>query len=210
MQVEKAFDAIASEWNERHSDARAWLPLFLKSFKKSDVVLDAGCGNANNAIAIAPLVKKIYAIDVSREMLAFARRNVRKNKLTKKISIKRTSVLSLPFKNGFFDAAAYFAVVHHFQKKSERSLAFSEMNRVLKNGGLALVTIWNKASGNRSIAFVAKNNRVPRLHHFYSEREITFLAKKSGFSVVSLFYEKSGKAVAKEKGKNLCLVLRKR
>ncbi|MFH0836133.1 MAG: hypothetical protein V1834_03150, partial [Candidatus Micrarchaeota archaeon] len=52
--------------------------------------------------------------------------------------------------------------------------------------------------------------KIPRMHHFYSEREIVSLAKKSGFNLVSLFYEKNGKRVSKEKGKNLCLFLRKK
>jgi len=217
--VEKTFDEIAGEWNERHAEARAWLPLFLKYFKKTDVVLDAGCGNANNSIAIAPLVKKIYAIDVSRNMLKFARKNVRNNKLNRKISLKRASVLSLPFKNSFFDVCAYFAVVHHFQRAADRKKVFREMNRVLKSGGRAFVTVWNKinakalarpANRNMFVNFTKKTGeQVPRMHHFYAEREIISLAEKSGFAVLKLFFEKSGKRVAKAKGKNLCLVLRK-
>ncbi|MFH0922842.1 MAG: class I SAM-dependent methyltransferase, partial [Candidatus Micrarchaeota archaeon] len=157
MQVEKAFDEIASEWNERHADARAWIPLFLKNFKKTDVVLDAGCGNANNAIAIALLVKKICAIDVSRQMLKFARKNVKAAGLNKKISIKRASALSLPFRDSFFDVAAYFAVVHHFQRAADRKKVFSEMSRVLKRGGFALVTVWNKLAKAENLCSSNRN-----------------------------------------------------
>ncbi|MFH1056668.1 MAG: class I SAM-dependent methyltransferase [Candidatus Micrarchaeota archaeon] len=214
-----AFNVIAEEWNEKHSKARAWVPLFEKFLKKTDVLLDAGCGNGVNSIALAPFVNKICAFDASPKMVFYARKNVRQAGLGKKISVKKASIFKIPFKNSFFDVVAYFAVVHHFAKPAEWKKVFSEMNRVLKKGGLAFVTVWNKfnakelerlAHRNMLVSFVKKTGeKIPRMHYFFTERELVALVEANGFAVKEKFYEKSGKRVAREKAKNLCLVLRK-
>ena len=217
--VVRAFDTIAEEWNEKHSQRRAWVPLFERFLGENDVLLDAGCGNGINSIALAPFVKKVFAFDASPKMVSYAKKNVSQAGLGKKITVRKASVLNVPYKNSFFNAAAYFAVVHHFFKPNEWAKIFSEMNRVLKKGGLAFVTVWNKFNAaemerlghrNMMVNFVKKTGeKVPRMHHFFTEEELVELAKKHGFEINEKFYEKSGKRVAKEKGKNLCLVLEK-
>ena len=219
ISVVKAFDSIAGEWNEKHPAPRAWVPLFKTFLKKKGVLLDAGCGNGVNSIAFAPLVEKIYAIDASRRMVEFARVNVSSNGLNDKIIVKKASILSLPFNDSFFDAVAYFAVIHHFAKPREWRKIFSEMRRVLKRGGLAFVTAWNKLKAEQMEAHAQKTmfvhftkktgERVPRLHYFFGELELARLAEENGFRVKSVFYERGGKKSDRAKGKNLCLVLRK-
>jgi ubiquinone/menaquinone biosynthesis C-methylase UbiE len=219
ISVVQAFDTIAEEWNEKHPQRRAWVPLFERFLKKTDVLLDAGCGNGINSIALAPFVKKICAFDASPKMVFYAKKNVTQAGLCKKINVKKASVFRLPYKPSFFDVVAYFAVVHHFAKPKEWKKVFSEMNRVLKKGGLAFVTVWNKfkaqelerlAHRNMMVHFVKKTGeRIPRMHYFFTEEELVELAEKHGFKVKEKFYEKSGKKVAKEKAKNLCLVLQK-
>ena len=111
---------------------------------------------------------------------------------------------------------AYFAVIHHFAKPNEWKKIFSEMRRVLKPKGLAFVTVWNKLKGLETepkvvfLGFPKKNGeRVPRMHYFFEEGQLTCLAEESGFIVEEVFYERNGEKTTKGKGRNLCLVLSK-
>ena len=204
--VSKAFDAIAEEWNAKYSKPRSWVRLFEKHLKKTDIVLDAGCGNAVNAIALANRVKKIYAIDDSGKMVGIAKENVAKAGLENKIMVEKASVLKLPF-----DVVMYFAVVHHFAKPSEWNKIFSEMRRVLKPNGLVFITVWQKRglNGKVLVSFPKKTGeRVKRLYYFFEEEGVKRLSEESRFKVKEMFYEKKGMRAAKEPGDNLCLVLR--
>lgn len=217
--VVEVFDLIAGDWNEKHHKARAWVALFKKFLEETDVVLDAGCGNGINSIELAPLVKKIYAIDASPRMVSFAKENVAKASLNEKVEVSEASVLSLPFEDSQFDVAAYFAVVHHFDKPAEWKKLFSEANRVLKKNGLAFVTVWNKVNADERMKLATKSmfinfkkktgEELPRLYYLFDRSEIEKLAEDSGFAVEEVFFEESGKMVSEEKCKNLCMVLKK-
>ncbi len=56
------------------------------NLKRTDVVLDIGCGTGRFTIPIAKRVKTVYGIDVSKEMLKFAKRESEKEGL-KNISL---------------------------------------------------------------------------------------------------------------------------
>jgi alkylated DNA repair protein alkB family protein 8 len=50
--------------------------------------------------------------------------------------------MTLPFRNGSFDAALSIAVIHHFSNKARREQAVRETLRVLRKGGKALIYAW--------------------------------------------------------------------
>jgi ubiquinone/menaquinone biosynthesis C-methylase UbiE len=172
---------------------------------KNAVVLDAGCGNARNAVVIAeqPKVKRVFAVDVSARMLVFAR--------------KRVKTAGLPLRNASIDAAFYLASLHHL-KKSQQQTAFKEMARVMKPGGLAFVSVWNKAQRkfweNRSKHFFVSwtkrgGGRVKRFHYFFEEKELEALGESAGFEIVDSFFERGGARAQEKEAKNLCVVFRK-
>lgn len=213
----KVYDLIADRWNEKHYKARSWTRYFRKFIAKKGFLLDAGCGNAINSISLAPLTKKIYAIDLSRQMVSHAKSNVSKSNLSRKISVRQGDVLKLPFKDSFFDYAACFAVLHHFLDEKEWEKAFGELNRVLKKGGLAFITIKNINHANRgSKGKVVKLNfsddKAPdksRVYYLIEKKALLLMVKKHGFKVKSFFYEKKGFLTNQKSGFNSCLVLEK-
>jgi ubiquinone/menaquinone biosynthesis C-methylase UbiE len=187
---------------------------------KNAVVLDAGCGNARNAVVIAeqPKVKRVFAVDVSARMLVFARKRVKTAGLTKKITlVKADFARRLPLRNASIDAAFYLASLHHL-KKSQQQTAFKEMARVMKPGGLAFVSVWNKAQRkfweNRSKHFFVSwtkrgGGRVKRFHYFFEEKELEALGESAGFEIVDSFFERGGARAQEKEAKNLCVVFRK-
>ena len=95
-------------------------------------MLDAGCGTGRLAAALAEEgLARVWGVDRSPEMLAVARAK------TRRAGFKLGMLEELPFRDGWFDAAVAWLVVHLV----DRPKAFTELHRVLRPGGrLAVVT----------------------------------------------------------------------
>jgi SAM-dependent methyltransferase len=89
----------------------------------------------------------------------------------------------LPFKDEIFDKASLFDVIEHIPMEGDMT-AFSEANRILNKNGILVVTVPNK--GFLNICQYTDWGYYWHNHRHYSEKELTFLLKKSGFSVVSI------------------------
>ncbi|NYZ77952.1 class I SAM-dependent methyltransferase [Candidatus Micrarchaeota archaeon] len=216
--LEKTYDAIARERDAARKQPREWLKFFLPFLKRNWVVLDAGCGNANNAIEIARRVKRVACLDFSKETLECARENARAAKLERKIELIKADITKMPFRNAEFDAAFYVAVLHHLRSGREQNAAFKEMNRVLKPRGLVFAQYWNKTQP-RFAKIKGKSALVPgaawggkrfkRYYYFFDEKEIRALARAHGFRVSELFYEKNGVKTVRKGAWNVCFILEK-
>ena len=95
-------------------------------------VLDAGCGTGRFAAELADSgLARVWGVDPSPEMLAVARSK------TRRAGFKEGRLEALPFRDGWFDAAVAWLVVHLV----DRPAAFAELRRVLGPAGrLAVVT----------------------------------------------------------------------
>ncbi|KKQ28252.1 MAG: Demethylmenaquinone methyltransferase [Candidatus Magasanikbacteria bacterium GW2011_GWC2_37_14] len=104
---------------------------------KNKQILDVGAGNGRLSLKLAKLGAEVTSLDVSNEML---------NKLKiKKLKLKITTVIgeaeNLLFDNDSFDiVVATFLIVH----LKDLRMFFNEVYRVLKPGGLFLVTNINQ------------------------------------------------------------------
>jgi len=215
--LEKTYDAIACDRDASRKQPREWLKFFLPFIKKKWVVLDAGCGNANNAIEIARRAKRVVCLDFSQKTLECARENARAAN-AKNIKFVKADVVKLPLRDAAFDAAVYVAVLCHLRPGREQGAAFKEMNRVLKPHGTAFASIWNKTQhlfaeirGKSALVPGAAwgGKRFKRYYYFFDEKEIRALARAHGFRVRELFYERKGVKTAREGAWNVCFILEK-
>jgi ubiquinone/menaquinone biosynthesis C-methylase UbiE len=93
-------------------------------------VLDVGCGTGNFAAALSERAK-VWGVDQSPEMLEVAQARA------PEVRFKQASAYALPFKDGWFDRATMWLVVHLL----ERHRAYSEIRRVLgADGRIAVAT----------------------------------------------------------------------
>lgn len=60
----------------------------------------------------------------------------------KKCQVFRADALNLPIRSASMDAAISIAVIHHFSTYQRRLKALKELERVLRIGGKACVTVW--------------------------------------------------------------------
>jgi ubiquinone/menaquinone biosynthesis C-methylase UbiE len=98
-------------------------------------VLDAGCGAGHTALAFAPMVADVVAVDITEAMLAQGRKMARDRGLTN-IAFKRGDVEHLPFPDASFDLVTSRYSAHHYPHPA---VALREFARVLKPGGVFLL-----------------------------------------------------------------------
>ena len=100
-------------------------------------VLDVACGTGTLLALLAACAGpdgRAVGIDMSEEMLERGRRKVK----MAQVEFIRANAENLPFENGSFDRATASLAIHEMNRRG-RANALSEMRRVLKPGGLAVL-----------------------------------------------------------------------
>lgn len=113
---------------------------------KNQIVLDYGCGPANDIIWLAEEgeAKKVIGLDVSHKALSQANHRIKlhglKNVVLKHISDEKPS---LPLKKNSIDFINCGGVLHHVSYPGK---VLTEFYRVLKPGGTARIMVYNRNS----------------------------------------------------------------
>jgi SAM-dependent methyltransferase len=96
-------------------------------------VLDAGSGAGALAMAVAPFVREVVAVDLVPELLEEGRRLAHE---MPNVTFVDGDLMHLPGSIGDFDLAGCLRVLHHI---SRPELAVAELSRVTRPGGRILV-----------------------------------------------------------------------
>lgn len=188
---ERVWDRIAIGWKTFRVNPVSNSLIFIKNCRGN--VLDLGCGSGRNFIKIPG---KLYGTDFSSKMLGYARKYATKNKIP--IILKKTRAEKLPFKDNFFDKIICIAVLHCITSEKKREKTLQEIFRVLKKGGKALITVWDKYQEKfknepKEIFRAWKvgdkkyNDRTHnRYYYLYDKKEISALVKSVGFKIIKI------------------------
>jgi tRNA (uracil-5-)-methyltransferase TRM9 len=153
-------------------------------------------------------------VDFSTEMLRLARKYARKFGFTTNLSL--TDVGYLPFADETFDQAIAVATYHHIKSQEARLKAFEELRRVLKPGGEAFITVWNR--GQPRFWFRGREVAVPwrqrgktlyRYYYLFTYAELEKLARQSGWQILQSIPESAYSLPVKFFSRNICLLVRK-
>ncbi|MBX3389307.1 MAG: metalloregulator ArsR/SmtB family transcription factor [Phycisphaeraceae bacterium] len=123
------FGRVAGEWDAVRQDlfgSRFTLHALLELLSASWVVADLGCGTGNIAELLAPIVKRVIAVDQSGPMLEAAKQRL---KGVKNVEFVESELSSLPLADGSVDIAAFGLVLHHVAKPE---LPLKEAARILR------------------------------------------------------------------------------
>ena len=147
-------------------------------------------------------------------MLRFARKYSQKFNFVVNLSV--ADVGYLPYGDQTFDWAISVATYHHIKGKENRQAALNELRRVLKPGGEAFITVWNRwqprfwfRSQEVDVPWRTKGKTLHRYYYLFSYSELEKLAKKAGFKVVKSFSESSYRFPIKAFSRNVCLLVKK-
>lgn len=98
-------------------------------------VLDLGCGGGHASFAVAPVVEKVIAYDLSEEMLAVVATAAAERGLDN-LAVRQGSADRLDFPDASFDLVCTRFSAHHWRQLPQ---ALDEVLRVLKPGGRFIV-----------------------------------------------------------------------
>lgn len=107
-------------------------------------VLDAGCGGGNMVVELVRRGYVVSGLDIASGMVEATRAltSVLPAEASARAEVRQGDVESLPFPNASFDAVVASGV---FEYLTADALALKEMRRVLKPGGIALISFRNRA-----------------------------------------------------------------
>jgi len=208
------FNQIAPGWyNFRHwSIFRSELEVLAKRWQKGRL-LNLGCAHGPDFLPFKQHFE-LYGVDFSSEMLKFARKYSQKFNFA--VSLSLADVSHLPYPDETFDWAISVATYHHIKGKEERQAALNELRRVLKPGGEAFITVWNRwqprfwfSPRQVAVPWRKKGKTLYRYYYLFSYPELEKLAKKAGFKILSSFPESSYRLPIKALSKNICLLIGK-
>ncbi len=137
--LRRSYDTIAAEYTKRIYDElkdkpfdRELLRRFARQAGNSGLICDLGCGPGQIARYLREQGASSFGLDLSAGMLTQART------LNPDISFVQGSMLALGLRSDSLGAIAAFYSIIHIPREQVVS-ALSEMNRVLKPGGLLLL-----------------------------------------------------------------------
>lgn len=104
--------------------------------------LDLGCGGGRHTELLITLGFATHAVDVNPAMLRCVKNRVGSQNLK---SLKRASIIKLPFHDSYFDVVVTTGVLHQAKNIAEYEQAISELSRVLKTEGVVCLNIFTSA-----------------------------------------------------------------
>ena len=144
--------------------------LGLIEFKQNYLVADLGCGSGYFTIPISYKVKKIYGIDVQKEMLDFLEQKVKRYKLCN-IEPLLSKEDKIPLEDESVDLLITVNTLHEFRNKDK---VIEEIQRVIKSCGKAIVIDFMKKNmdfGPPPEIRISKN----QAEQFFEKRKFKFV-----------------------------------
>jgi len=211
--TQEIFDQIAPSWyNFRHwSIFRTELEALARRWQRGKL-LNVGCAHGPDFLPFKDSFE-LYGVDFSAEMLKFAEKYSQKFGFTVRLAL--ADVRRLPYPDESFDWAISVATYHHLGG-GEHQEALKELKRVLKPGGEAFITVWNRWQPR--FWFKPKEVKVPwrqkgktlyRYYYLFSYPELERLAKRAGFEVLNSYPESAYRFPLKAFSRNICLLVKK-
>lgn len=160
-------------------------PWYFRHLKKTDAVLDIGCGVGQESIKCAPWVKLVTGFDLDVNNIKIAKNIAKDKKMTNVKFLVLSAERNLPFKTKCFDKVLMLDVIEHLKNREK---ALREAKRVLKKGGMIFLatdnpqTSWKKFQKEQGLFYYADKDH----KYEYSKKEIISLLRKNKFKVISI------------------------
>lgn len=212
--VKDIFNQIAPSWYNfrHHSIFRHELDSLAERWGGGRL-LNLGCAHGPDFLPFAQDFR-LHGVDLSAEMLKFARKYAQKYDF--RVALSLADVCCLPFQDNSFDRAIAVATYHHIKGEAHKLNAMRELSRVLKPGGEAFVTVWNRwqprfwfRGREVAVPWRAREKTLHRYYYLFTYPELENLAREAGFEIIKSFPEHGYRLPLKYFSRNICLLLKK-
>jgi ubiquinone/menaquinone biosynthesis C-methylase UbiE len=203
----KFWDRIAERYSKKPiADEAAYqrkLEVTREFFRPDMEVLEFGCGTGSTAIAHAPYVKHIRAIDISSKMIEIAQSKADAADVDN-VTFEQLTLNELDVPDETFDAVMGHSVLHLLENKEA---AIAKVHRLLKPGGVfvsSTACIGDFMSIIKVIAPIGRFLGVLPLVKVFTKRELEDRLTAVGFAIDYWWQPAKNKAVfivAKKAGK---------
>lgn len=192
-EVRRTYDLIAPHFSETRRKPWPEVERFLEG-RSGRVALDLGTGNGRHAELLCDRVDRVLAVDFSRTALNLARS--RGAGRGYEFAAIEADVVSLPVRSGSVDVGVFIATLHHLPSRTLRVASLAELDRVLSNGGAAIVSAWSVSHDrfdaeegfDTTVGWTLPDGQViDRYYHIYDRKEFEADLSGSGLEVVSVF-----------------------
>ncbi|KAG8072411.1 hypothetical protein GUJ93_ZPchr0006g45893 [Zizania palustris] len=139
--VHRVYDAIAPHFSSTRFAKWPKVAGFLNSLRPGSLILDAGCGNGK--YLGFSLDCFFIGCDISPPLIEIC--------VERGHEVLVADAVNLPYRDNFGDAAISIAVLHHLSTVARRRKAIEELIRVVRKGGLVLITVWAVEQEDKSL-----------------------------------------------------------
>ncbi len=145
MDIQQTYDAIAAEFDITRYKPWPQTVEFIDELLENGTVLDLGCGNGRNIKYLAEVNRgfRIFCLDFSVRMLRIAKEKLKQLGLDKDVEFILGDVVKLPLTDSSMDGVIYVATLHHLPSAQLRLKSLLELERILKPGGRAFISVWD-------------------------------------------------------------------
>ena len=192
------YNLIAEDFSRTRWNIWSGFSILRNFVREGDKILDVGCGNGRLLELLKDEKINYTGVDLSEKLIEIAQKRYPQN------NFLVADNLNLPFSDNNFDKVFSVAVLHSIPSKEFREKALAELKRVLKPNGILLLTVWDiwrrenfslvfknfllKLIGKSRLdfgdAFISWAEKTDRYYHFFANRELHNLIKKSGFKII--------------------------
>lgn len=209
------YDEIFQEYLEDR--ARSWpvgravQPLLNKYVKPDAHIADIGCGAGQLLMYLQELAIPLTytGVDISERFIAYANKKFTTQYRQISCSWQAATMTQLPYSDAQFDVVCALASLQHVPSEKLRSQAVGELTRIIKPGGILIMTNWNLwtkmaykkydllaqsiintflgyDSGDFLIPWKTRDGRrIERYYHSFVEKELTRLLTRAQCTIIS-------------------------
>lgn len=218
--IKKDYNLIAAEYARTREFIWDIEPLAQYVFA-GERVLDLGCSNGRLLKILKEKRIDYIGVDSSEKLIEIAQKKYppksrppeHKNKkdiFLPTVKFQVADALNLPFPNNYFDKVFSIRTFHHIPSSEFRLQFIKETKRVLKPGGVLILTVWNvrgskdktnllrlikstflKIIGKSKLDFgdtlVPWDKKVLRYYHYFTKNELKKIIEKSGLKIKKIW-----------------------
>jgi ubiquinone/menaquinone biosynthesis C-methylase UbiE len=167
---------------------RQWISKYVPRYGK---VIEAGCGLGRYVFYLKKLGVDIEGIDFSEK--AIEKLNATKTDIDPSVKFVQGDVTALPYEDNSLSGYISLGVVEHFIEGPQKAIA--EAYRVLRPGGIAIITTPNKSFYVRYLKSKSKVKKLikkiigrkivnpPFFQYEYTPNQLKYFCEKQGFYV---------------------------
>ena len=191
--VMQTYEKIGSHFSETRFHPWPEVGKFLEELS-GDIALDMGCGNGRHSELLSECVERVVGVDMSSMMLLETINRGKSNRF--EVNPIRGNVMELPVQTGCVDIGVYVATIHHLPTTECRIASLNELERVLVEGGTAIVGSWctdherfEEGKGFDTLVnwTLPDGTVVPRYYHIYDIEEFERDVNASRLEVVDIY-----------------------